>query len=111
MEFDLEIINTCPIGFRLEVQALDSDHEIIGNVNTECSGRIVPGRIEEPSANLVSISTVFDRDCRSLSALRMRFSADTDEEHSGLSMNENQGFTISSMVATIRNGITIDLNK
>lgn len=111
LDMEIEVDNTTPLNFVMDAQPLGEDGRPLESVSIDCDAVIRAGLMEAPESSVMVIRMVFDGPQQKVAGLNLKMNASSDPEHKGIALNTNQGLKMKKIVAHIRDGITIDLNK
>lgn len=109
---NLDLINSIPLSFDLEVQALDADGYPIDWLEFDVKPDVVvaSGSQKAPVTTHLALNFKTERESIKFSALRYKITATAPSpEHLGVSLNKNQKIELKNMSLTIPDGLSINL--
>lgn len=111
LDMEIEVGNTTPLNILMDACPLGADGNPLEGVSVECEALIKAGLMEQPESSKMVIRMVFDGPQQKIAGLNLSLNASTDPEHRGIALNKDQGLKLKNIVAHVRDGITIDLNR
>ncbi|MCQ2115225.1 MAG: hypothetical protein MJZ07_03375 [Bacteroidales bacterium] len=111
LDMEIEVDNTTPLNFVMDAQPLGEDGKALEGVDVECEAFIKAGLMVDPESSRMVIHMEFNGPQQKISGLDLKLNASTDPEHRGIALNKDQGLKMKNIVAHVRDGITIDLNR
>lgn len=109
---DLDLINSIPLSFDLEVQAIDTDGHPIDWLKFDITPgvRVASGKQNAPVTTHLSLNFKSEREYIQFSGLRYKITATAPSpEHLGVSLNKNQKIEFNNLSLSIPEGISINL--
>ena len=109
---DLDLINSIPLSFDLEVQAIDTDGNPIDWLKFDIIPDIIvaSGSQNAPVTTHLSLNFKSEREYIQFSGLRYKITATAPSpEHLGVSLNKNQKIEFNNLSLSIPEGISINL--
>ena len=109
---DLDLINSIPLSFDLEVQAIDTDGNPIDWLKFDITPdvRVASGSQNAPVTTHLSLNFKSEREYIQFSGLRYKITATAPSpEHLGVSLNKNQKIEFNNLSLSIPEGISINL--
>lgn len=104
----MDIVNSIPMSFDLEVEAIDSDSNPVDGVEFEIETEIASGTHLSPVATPVTLNITTNGGDLKFSGLRLNIHASApSQEHMGVTLNQNQGLELKNVVFYVPDGITI----
>jgi hypothetical protein len=106
---NFELVNSIPITFDLEVEALDYENNPVEWLKFDLDAKIASGTQDAPVTSPVSLNFKSERNLIKFAGLRFRFKGTAPSaEHLGVSLNQNQGIELKSLKLSLPEGITIN---
>ena len=106
---NLVLVNSIPLTFDLDVEALDDKNNPIESIGFDLDAKIASGTQHSPSTSPVSLNFKSHKEKIAFSGLRFTISAAAPSaEHLGMSLNKNQGIELKNLTLTVPEGITIN---
>ena len=106
---NLELVNSLPITFDLDVQALDSEDNPIEWIEFDLDAKIASGTQDSPTVSPVVLTFKSHKEQISFAGLRFKVSATAaSADHLGVSLNKNQGIELRNLTLSVPDGITIN---
>jgi hypothetical protein len=109
--FEMDIINSIPVDFNLDVTGLDKNGNELSGTKVSLNGEIKGGSHLAPVTSPLKLEIKNSNGKMELESLRLTMSATApDAEYVGVQLNEKQGFEIKNMVMTLPDGIGVKFN-
>ena len=110
-QLTMELVNSIPLSFDLDVEAIDYNGEVVEGINFELDAHIASGTQDSPVTTPIT-ATLSTQKSVQLGGIRLVITASApSEEHLGVSLNANQGIELKNIVLNSNEGITIDAGE
>jgi len=104
----LTAVNTIPLNFGLEIQALDASKNAIPGVKASFD-KVAAGSLLKASTTDVKISFTLPANSSVIKGIGLKMSAYSDKDYAGIPLNEKQSITVKNVKVALPEGITTDL--
>ena len=105
----LDLINSIPLAFDLDVEAIDYNGNTVEGVNFDIDAKIASGTHDSPVTTPVTLSLSTTEKSISLGGIRMKLRASAPSaEHVGVVLNKNQGIELKGISLSVPSGVTIN---
>lgn len=107
----MEVTNAIPLGIELTAVAIDKYGNKLENVDVDLDVKILPGTIDTPSKKNVEFTmTTKDGSIKGLDGIDIAVKANSSENASNETLNEEQYMLFDNIKLSLEGGITMDLN-
>lgn len=108
---NLDVVNSIPLSFDIEVQALDIEGYPIDWLKFDVADKVASGCQQAPVTTHLGMSIKTERDYIKFSGLRYIITASApSSDHVGVQLNTNQKLEFNNIILNFPDGITIDLD-
>lgn len=108
VEIRFTAINSIPLNFGIEVEALDASKKAIPGVTGKFD-KVAAGSLKNPATTEVSISFTLPSDSKIIKGIGLKMNAYSDDSCAGERLNQNQSVTVKGVTLKLPKGITTDL--
>lgn len=108
VEIKFTAVNSIPLNFGIEVEALDASKKPIPGVTGKFD-KVSAGTLKNPATTEVSISFSLPADSKIIKGIGLKMNAYSDDSCAGERLNQNQSVTVKGVTLKLPKGITTDL--
>ena len=104
-----DFINSIPLELGLSAEAIDTDGNVMSDINVELEGTLAAGNINNETSAAVVVKIVATQEALDrFDGLRLNIEA-TSGDMEGVALNKDQGVRLENISANIQGGIQLDL--
>ena len=108
VDISLTAVNTIPLNFGIEVQALDASKNAIPGVKAHFD-KVAAGSLGNAQTTDVKISFTLPANSSIIKGIGLKMNAYSDKDFAGIPLNEKQSITVKNVKVGLPQGITTDL--
>ena len=108
----LDLVNSIPLAFDLDVEAIDYNGNPVEGVNLDVDAKIASGTHDSPVTTPVTLNLSTTEESISLGGIRLKLSVSAPAaEHLGVALNMNQGIELKDVSLSIPSGVTFNIEN
>lgn len=108
VDITLKAVNSIPLNFAIEVQALDASKNAIPGVKADFD-KVAAGSLSNATTTDVKLSFTLPANSNIIKGIGLKMTAYSDKDFAGTPLNEKQSITVKDVKLGLPKGVTTDL--